>query len=267
MYCSNCGKKQYDDATKCMYCGKRLVTGVKDSHYRCTNCKKDISRSSLFCWNCGAAFEGFSDTKNDFGRYFWILLFIGGIGLSVYRMFRTGSPGIRNLYLVGLILFLVWAIILLYISRKQWLKILYRNNAKTHIQQSQQRLAKRLSSPEELSAKQFFSNKIIAQAKKDGVPLSPAEKYMLNFSESDQTFNINDKMVAAFENETPEDEFELKIIKLIKSAYNDDIKKSKKEHSIYKEHYQNIQKGDHYIFFMIDVALSEHLSIFRKKIF
>ena len=59
-------------------------------------------------------------------------------------------------------------------------------------------------------AKQFFVGKIILQAQREHIALSEAEQYMLNWSEVENDFKIDQKLTNEFEKQTTDKEFEKK---------------------------------------------------------
>jgi hypothetical protein len=71
---------------------------------------------------------------------------------------------------------------------------------------------------EQSVAKQFFVDKIVAEARRQQIPISAAEQYMLSWSESDPHFSHDPPLTAAFEAETNETDFEKKVVELIRGA-------------------------------------------------
>ena len=54
-------------------------------------------------------------------------------------------------------------------------------------------------------AKQFFAQRVIAQAEKEGVCLSEAERHMLSWSESDPEFQPNYELASSVDKELSQD--------------------------------------------------------------
>jgi len=109
-------------------------------------------------------------------------------------------------------------------------------------------------------AKSFFINKILNQAEYEGVNLSAAERYMLQWSESDPFFVQNTKLNEQFEQEIALKEYEEKIQALIKRAYQRDVNSSPDAKDSYCDAYKILSKGDHYILVMIRGALGLKLN-------
>lgn len=76
----------------------------------------------------------------------------------------------------------------------------------------------------QIQAKKFFTDKIIFQAQKDGISLSDAEKYMLEWTETEEGFELKQDLIDKFNEETTDFEFEQKICNLLISAYEYDVK-------------------------------------------
>ncbi len=89
------------------------------------------------------------------------------------------------------------------------------------------------------------------QASRDGIVLSDPEKHMLSWSEPDPDFKPNQRLAAAFEEQTTDAEFEEKIAGLIKRAYGHDISMKGR----YRSARAKLAEGDHYILIMIDRSL------------
>jgi len=108
-------------------------------------------------------------------------------------------------------------------------------------------------------AKKFFVDKIILEASQQETSLTDAQRYMLSWSESDPDFKIIPAMNASFEQENTDIEYEKKVRKLIKNAYERDIKKDKTLREDWRKAYSVLKKGDHYILVMLKDALGSGL--------
>ena len=93
-------------------------------------------------------------------------------------------------------------------------------------------------------AKSFFINKILKQGEYEGVNLSAAERYMLQWSESDPSFVQNTKLNEQFEQEIALKGYEEKIQALIKRAYQRDLNSSPDAKDSYRDAYKILSKGD-----------------------
>lgn len=103
-------------------------------------------------------------------------------------------------------------------------------------------------------AKQFFIDKILFQAQKDRIALSEAEKYMLDWTETEGGFELNQKLIDKFHEQTSSDDYELKVSSLIRSAYNSDIHNDPALGQEYHAAYHRLKQGDHYLLVMIEQA-------------
>jgi hypothetical protein len=108
-------------------------------------------------------------------------------------------------------------------------------------------------------AKRFFVDKIIAQASREGRPLSENERWMLSFSEFDPEFVVDVARVRALEAEIPDAEYEKKVAGLAERAYESDVASDPEAIATYKEAFQVLGQGDHYILVMLGQGLSRRL--------
>jgi hypothetical protein len=108
-------------------------------------------------------------------------------------------------------------------------------------------------------AKRFFVEKIVAQATREGHPLSENERWMLSFSESDPEFAVDPARVRALEAEISDADYEKKVAALAERAYERDIGSDAKATEAYKEAFGVLRRGDHYILVMLGRGLSRRL--------
>ncbi len=100
-------------------------------------------------------------------------------------------------------------------------------------------------------AKKFLVNRVIEQAKQDGISLSEIEICMLGFSEA--TASAKDMEAAAiFERDCNDEEYEAKVAKLIKNAYQQDKESGKEE--AWNSALAELADEDMYIFVMMEHA-------------
>ena len=92
-------------------------------------------------------------------------------------------------------------------------------------------------------AKQFLANKIIAEADRQGSPLSDIDKRMLLFSEQEPE-TLQGLSEDALTN--IDLEYENRITNLLRAAYARE-KSIPEEGQRYKDAYSKLQEGDHYI--------------------
>ena len=111
----------------------------------------------------------------------------------------------------------------------------------------------------QFEAKRFFVDKVITQAQKDNTPLSEAEKYMLNWTEVEEGFKIDESINQKFYQETTDDDYEKKVCSPLKRAYESDVSADPAMKETYRSAYRAIEKNDHYILIMIRDALGTKL--------
>jgi hypothetical protein len=100
-------------------------------------------------------------------------------------------------------------------------------------------------------AKEFFVNRILEQAKRDGVPLSEVEIRMLGFSEA--TASAEEMEAAAvFERDFNDEEYEAKVAKLLKRAHQRD--KESGEEAAWDSALTELADEDMYLLVMIERA-------------
>ncbi len=108
-------------------------------------------------------------------------------------------------------------------------------------------------------AKQFFVEKVIAEAKRQGASLSEAEGKMLYWSESDPQFDAKPDLVAQLEREISDTEYEAKIGQLLDAAYQREVQTDPSIRNQYRRAYSLLKQADHYIIVMIDRGLARRL--------
>ena len=116
-----------------------------------------------------------------------------------------------------------------------------------------------MTQADQSAAKQFFVEKIVAEAAAQKVPLSRAEQYMLSWSESDPDFKQDPALTAAFETETSDKDFEGKLVPLIRKAYARDVDFQSTARVRWRDAYAALNEGDHYLLVMLKDALGWRL--------
>ena len=114
-------------------------------------------------------------------------------------------------------------------------------------------------------AKRFIVDKVIEQASIDGVNLSDTERYNLSWSESYPDFKVDYELAEALEDEISSDEYEAKVAGLIRNAFERDIAAYPNTRSLYREAYDKMNEGDHYILVMMKSAIGSKLGFKRLK--
>jgi hypothetical protein len=108
-------------------------------------------------------------------------------------------------------------------------------------------------------AKRFFIDKVLLQAQKENITLSEAEKYMLNWTETEVGFEIDQILINKFNAETTNAAYEKKICSLLRHAYDNDVVNDSRMKETYRNAYRTLNKRDHYILVMIDEAIGSKL--------
>jgi len=103
----------------------------------------------------------------------------------------------------------------------------------------------------QVEAKKFFVDRVTSQAEKEGAPLSEAQKYMLNWTEAEEGFQIDERLNERFYAETTDEEYEKKIGFLLKHAYQEDVTTDPGATEKYHSAYSVLKNHDHYILIMI----------------
>jgi hypothetical protein len=107
----------------------------------------------------------------------------------------------------------------------------------------------------ERDAKEFLVGQIVAEAERDGVPLSEIERKMLYFTEAGWTLPDMLEVNAAFEREYDNDEYEEKIAGLVRSIYARDDR-SEQEIEAWNDAEVRLSGEDHFLNLLIDGAQS-----------
>jgi hypothetical protein len=100
-----------------------------------------------------------------------------------------------------------------------------------------------------LEAKDFFTRKILEQAKRENVTLSSDEIYALSLNIDDPTFF-----------EIFDEEYVNKIARLLRNAFDFDINANNPSDVTYSEAYKAIKPGNYYIFIIIDKAIGKDIN-------
>lgn len=103
-------------------------------------------------------------------------------------------------------------------------------------------------------AKEFLISRIVADARRENIPLSEVERKMLYFTESGWTLPDIATVSADFDRDYERNEYEQKIAELIRKAAKHDYKESPEEYDAWWSAIRFLKREDHYISVMIGVA-------------
>jgi hypothetical protein len=108
-------------------------------------------------------------------------------------------------------------------------------------------------------AKRFIVDRVIRQAESEGVALTNAERHMLGWSESDPDFTPDLSLAEQLEQEQSDEEYERKVAALIRHAFERDVASDSEMRSRYRDAFNKLGEGDHYISIMMKDALGSKL--------
>jgi hypothetical protein len=113
-------------------------------------------------------------------------------------------------------------------------------------------------------AKEFLISRIVAEAKRENVPLSEVERKMLYFSETGWTLpdimEVNDE----FDREYDQPEYEKKVSRLARNATKHMRKENPEDFRAWMAAARKLKKEDHYISVMVDDAAGSTRSVSDK---
>jgi hypothetical protein len=108
-------------------------------------------------------------------------------------------------------------------------------------------------------AKLFFVERVLAQARADGISLTEAEQRMLSWSESDPDFEADPALVRQLAADISDEVYEDKVAGLLRRVFRQDVMSNPAARDRYRLAYDILRQGDHYILIMIDRALGRQL--------
>jgi len=109
------------------------------------------------------------------------------------------------------------------------------------------------------AAKRFFMDRIIAEAERQGIPLSNNERRMLNWSEVEPGCESDPDLAEALESEISDQAYEAKICGLLEAAYERELSADAAAKESYRAAYSVLKRGDYYVMIMIEQALGAKL--------
>lgn len=111
----------------------------------------------------------------------------------------------------------------------------------------------------QIEARRFFIDKVLAEARNQGIALTDAEQQMLCWSESAPESTADPDLVDRLAAEISDEDYESKVSALLKAALQRDLESDKHALDDYRRAYALLSQGDHYILVMIDRALGRRL--------
>lgn len=108
-------------------------------------------------------------------------------------------------------------------------------------------------------AKDFLVEQTTQQAALENIPLSGLEKRMMYFTESDDSCDDVNGLVAEFEAQYDTAEYEAKIARLLRNAHRRIKKENAETANVWKESFRKLREGDHYLLVLWNAEpLSDH---------
>jgi hypothetical protein len=109
-------------------------------------------------------------------------------------------------------------------------------------------------------ARQFFIDRIVEQARKDGVPLTDDERQMLLWSESAPDSVADPALAERLADMISDADYEAKIGGLLRRSFADETARDP-HHSKdrWSEAWKALGQGDHYILVIINEAVGKHV--------
>jgi hypothetical protein len=104
-------------------------------------------------------------------------------------------------------------------------------------------------------AKRYFVEKVVQQARSEGVILSDAERGMLSWSESDPEFKADPELADQLATEMSDQEYESKVIGLLARRFATEVGEDPGSIETWRQPYAVLGQGDHYILIMINKAV------------
>ena len=108
-------------------------------------------------------------------------------------------------------------------------------------------------------ARRFFIDKVLAEARHQGMALTDAEQQMLGWSESAPDSTADPDLVERLAAEISDEDYESKVGSLLGAALARDLQSDKHSLDDYRRAHALLRQGDHYILVMIDRALGRRL--------
>jgi len=104
-------------------------------------------------------------------------------------------------------------------------------------------------------AKKFLSQRVLETAHRDGVDFDNLEEKMLYWTAEHEDMDLADK----FAEKHNDDDYEKKVIRLLKSAYEHDLKNGSIDLQKYNDAYVALQQGDHYLTVLLDKSIGNQI--------
>ena len=115
-----------------------------------------------------------------------------------------------------------------------------------------------------LQARRFFEDKIAEQADLENVPLSPDERLMLAWSESEPDSVADPELLGRLAAEISDEDYEAKMAGLLERRYAADLARDSNAKAMWTDAFRALKPADYYIAIMVDRALERRLTPWWK---
>jgi hypothetical protein len=116
---------------------------------------------------------------------------------------------------------------------------------------------------ESIAAKQFLISRVIKEAEVERVNLSDVERKMLYFTEVSPSLPDIYEVNAEFERNYNSDEYEAKVVSLLRNARERDRRESSNQEQTWRDALDALRKEDHYILVMVYRAFPDYRQSLR----
>lgn len=111
----------------------------------------------------------------------------------------------------------------------------------------------------QLTARQFFQDKVTEQADIEGVTLSADERQMLRWSESEPDSVADPALVKRLASEISDADYEEKIAGLLRRRFGAEVAADAGAKALWRQAWTVLNQGDHYILILIDQAVRKQM--------
>jgi hypothetical protein len=111
-----------------------------------------------------------------------------------------------------------------------------------------------------LQARRFFEDKIAEQAAVEGVTLTPDERLMLTWSETEPDSVADPELVARLADEISDEDYEAKITGLLARRYAADLARDSSSRTTWTDASRALGQADYYIGILVDRAVGRRLA-------
>jgi len=115
-----------------------------------------------------------------------------------------------------------------------------------------------------LQARRFFEDKIAERADLEGAPLSPDERLMLRWSESEPDSIADPELADRLAAEISDRDYEAKIAGLLARSYAADLARDSNAKTTWTDAFRVLKQADYYVGIMVDRAVGRRTAAMRR---